>query len=110
MEEEDLRTNAKIQGAYLKKRWEEFQENHPEVGDVRGVGLMVGVEFVKNPETREPDAKLRNNLIEQAFKEGLLLLGAGKSSLRLCPPLIIKEEHVNMAMEIIESAWKKIKK
>lgn len=110
MEEEDLRVNAKKQGAYLKKRWEEFQESHPEVGDVRGVGLMIGVEFVKDPETREPDVTLRNNLVEQAFKEGLLLLGAGKNSLRLCPPLIIKEEHVDMAMETVESAWKQIKK
>ncbi|MHA1713560.1 MAG: aminotransferase class III-fold pyridoxal phosphate-dependent enzyme [Candidatus Ranarchaeia archaeon] len=110
MEEQDLRGNAKTQGAYLKKRWQEFQESHPEVGDVRGIGLMIGVEFVKDPETREPNPKLRNALMEQAFKEGLMLLGAGKNSLRLCPPLIIQQEHVDMAMEIVESAWKKIPK
>jgi len=108
MNEQNLRDNAKIQGAYLKKRLLEFQENHPEVGDVRGIGLMVGIEFVRNPETKQPDPKLRNALIEQAFKEGLMLLGAGKNSIRLCPPLIIRRKHIDMAMEIIESAWKKI--
>ncbi|MHA2062118.1 MAG: aminotransferase class III-fold pyridoxal phosphate-dependent enzyme, partial [Candidatus Sifarchaeia archaeon] len=104
----DLRANAKKQGAYLKNRWEEFQEDHPEVGDVRGIGLMIGVEFIKDPKTKEPDINLRNKLLEQTFKQGLLLLGAGKSSIRLCPPLIIEEEHIDMSMEIVTSAWKKI--
>jgi 4-aminobutyrate aminotransferase len=108
IEEQDLCGNAKIQGAYLKSRWEEFQETHPQVGDVRGLGLLIGVEFVKNPDTREPNPKLRNALIEQAFKEGLMLLGAGMSSIRLSPPLIVKREHIDIAMDIIESAWKKI--
>lgn len=110
MNEQNLRNNAKIQGAYLKKRWKEFQENHPQVGDVRGVGLMVGVEFVKDLETKEPDSKLRNSLMEETFKEGLMLLGAGKNSIRLCPPLIIQQDQIDMAMEIVESAWKKIAK
>ncbi|MHA2395286.1 MAG: aminotransferase class III-fold pyridoxal phosphate-dependent enzyme [Candidatus Thorarchaeota archaeon] len=110
MNEQNLRKNAKIQGDYLKKRWKEFQETRPQIGDVRGVGLMVGVEFVKDLETKEPDPKIRNNLMEQAFKEGLMLLGAGKNSIRLCPPLIIQQDQIDMAMEIVESAWKKIAK
>jgi 4-aminobutyrate aminotransferase len=110
MKEMNLRKNAKIQGDYLKKRWKEFQESHLQIGDVRGVGLMVGVEFVKDVETKEPDPKLRNKLLEQAFKEGLMLLGAGKNSIRLCPPLIIQQDQIDMAMEIIDSAWKKITK
>jgi 4-aminobutyrate aminotransferase-like enzyme len=108
IEEQELRRNAKTQGAYLKSRWDEFCENHPQVGDVRGVGLLIGVEFVKSPETREPDPKLRNALLEQTFKEGLMLLGAGRSSIRLCPPLIITEEQIDIAMDIIESAWMKV--
>jgi len=108
--EEQYMNNAAKMGKYALDCLEEIMHRHPSLGNVRGKGLMIGVEFVKDPETREPDVTLRNNLVEQAFKEGLLLLGAGKNSLRLCPPLIIKEEHVDMAMETVESAWKQIKK
>lgn len=107
--EEKLPENAAKQGEYLMKRLNELKDRYEEVGDVRGKGLMVGVEFVKSKETKEPNKKFREKVIEEAFKRGLILLGAGTSSLRLQPPLVIKEEHVDVAVEILEESIKSAK-
>ncbi len=102
--EEKLPENAAKQGEYLMKRLNELKDEYEEIGDVRGKGLMVGVEFVKSKETKEPNKKFREKVIEEAFKRGLILLGAGTSSLRLQPPLVIREDHVDTAVEILEEA------
>ncbi len=107
--EEKLPENAAKQGEYLMKRLNELKDRYEEIGDVRGKGLMVGVEFVKNKETKEPNKKFRERVIEEAFKRGLILLGAGTSSLRLQPPLVIREEHVDVAVEILEESIKSAK-
>lgn len=107
--EEKLPENAAKQGEYLVKRLNELKEKYEEIGDVRGKGLMVGVEFVKSKETKEPNKKFREKVIEEAFKRGLILLGAGTSSLRLQPPLVIREEHVDVAIEILEESIKSAK-
>ena len=78
------------------------------IGDVRGRGLMVGVEFVKDRATREPDSDLVHRLVELAFSRGLLLLGAGKSTLRLAPPLVIDEQDVEPGLGIIEECLKEL--
>ena len=80
----------------------ELQKKHPSMGDVRGMGLMIGVEFVKDPSTREPAPELARALVERAFQEGLLLLTCGKSTLRLAPPLVIDEEDIDIAVAIID--------
>jgi len=72
------------------------------IGDVRGRGLMVGVEFVKDRATREPATEIPHELVGSAFKKGLLLLGCGKSSLRLAPPLVVDEYDVDTALRIID--------
>jgi 4-aminobutyrate aminotransferase len=83
-----------------------LQEKYPFVGDVRGKGLMIGVEFVKNRETREPYPELIDRVTERAFRKGLLLLGCGKSVFRLAPPLILNEYDVDTGMAILEECLK----
>jgi 4-aminobutyrate aminotransferase len=78
-----------------------LQEQYAVIGDVRGRGLMVGVEFVKDRETREPAPDVPRDLVARAFQKGLLLLGCGKSSLRLAPPLVVDEYDVDTALHII---------
>jgi 4-aminobutyrate aminotransferase len=71
------------------------------IGDVRGAGFMIGIEFVKDRATREPHPDLVHALVQRAFRKGLLLLGAGKSSLRLAPPLVIDADDVSIALGMI---------
>jgi 4-aminobutyrate aminotransferase len=79
-----------------------LQEKYSSIGDVRGRGLMIGVEFVKDRATREPDAELVHRLVQRAFGKGLLLLGAGKSVLRLAPPLVIDEYDVDTGLAMLD--------
>jgi 4-aminobutyrate aminotransferase len=79
-----------------------LEAKHACIGEVRGVGLMIGVEFVKDRRTREPAPELLRNLVLGAFQRGLLLLGAGKSTLRLAPPLVVDEQDVDTALAIID--------
>jgi 4-aminobutyrate aminotransferase len=74
------------------------------VGDVRGLGLMIGVEVVKDKASREPAPELREAILEDAFRRGLLLLGCGKSTIRLAPPLVIDREDAEIAAAILEEA------
>ncbi len=106
MEEEKLPEKAARLGDYFMKRLKELQEKYEEIGDVRGKGLMIGVEFVKDRDTKEPNKELRNKVIEEAFKRGLIILGSGTSALRIQPPLVIKEEHIDTAVEILDEAIK----
>src|SRR5438128_8284857 len=74
------------------------------IGDVRGRGMMIGVEFVKDRATREPAPDVPHALVERAFRKGLLLLGAGKSALRLAPPLVVDDYDVDTALRLIDEA------
>ncbi|MGQ4833138.1 MAG: acetyl ornithine aminotransferase family protein [Candidatus Asgardarchaeia archaeon] len=103
-----LDERARELGEYMKKRLNEFAEKYEVIGDVRGLGLMIGVEFVKDRRTKEPAKKLRGDLIQTAFKKGLLLLGAGPSSIRIAPPLIITKEQIEIGFEIFEEALKEV--
>lgn len=85
-----------------------FKDKYPTIGDVRGLGLAWGIEFVKNRETKEHDPKTRNRVIYEALRRGLTVLGCGKSSIRLIPPLIISEEQVKMGLDIFEEAVKAV--
>ena len=105
---ERLIENAREMGEYLMKRLKEIQQNNEIIGDVRGKGLMIGVELVKDKKTKTPARKERNELIMEAFKRGLLLLGAGESSLRLAPPLIINKQQIDTGLEIMEESLKAI--
>ena len=100
--EEELIVNAAQMGAFLMDRLREWPRSFPAVGDVRGLGLMIGVELVRDQASREPAPELRNRVVHLAFERGLLVLGAGDSSLRLCPPLIVTREQCAFAMETLE--------
>ncbi len=103
-EREHLLENATRQGQYLKKRLEELMDRHEVIGDVRGLGLMAATEFVKDRRTKEPAPKFRDRVETEAWRRGLILLGCGASSLRFVPPLIVQEQHIDEAVEILEAS------
>jgi 4-aminobutyrate aminotransferase len=98
-----LMANAARMGERLLARAAALKEKHACIGDVRGRGLMVGIEFVKDRATREPAGELVHDLVQRAFRQGLLLLGAGKSTLRLAPPLVVDQNDVDTAMDMIDA-------
>lgn len=93
-------------GEYLHRRLKEFEEKYEVIGDARGIGLAQAVEFVKNKDTKEKNAEVRNRVAKEAAKRGLILLGCGDNSLRFIPPLIVQKEEIDVAMEIFEDALK----
>jgi 4-aminobutyrate aminotransferase len=101
--EEQYLTNAAEVGQYTLDALEEIQMRHPSIGDVRGKGLMIGVEFVKDKNTKEPNEAIRDRVEKYGFQHGLLLLGCGKSAIRLAPPLCITEQEINEGLEVFES-------
>lgn len=100
--EEKYVDNAARVGEYILKRTANWPAKHPIVGQVRGRGLMIGIELVKNQETREPYPEARPRILERAFEQGLLILGCGESTVRLMPPLIVEPQHADVALEILE--------
>lgn len=94
--------NAVEMGDYTRKILDEVVCTHPTVGEVRGRGLMIGVEFVKDRATKEPNEHLRDRIVDHAFHHGLLLLGCGKSTVRVAPPLMVSKKEIDQAMEIID--------
>jgi len=100
--EGEFMANARTMGARLLAGAQRLSEQHRAIGEIRGLGLMIGIEFVKDRATREPYPELVAKLERLAFMKGLLLLGAGKSSLRLAPPLVVDEYDVDTALSIID--------
>ncbi len=108
--EEKYIANAARQGEYLMGRLVDWPHKHRLVGQVRGRGLMIGIELVKNQETREPNPEARNRVVERAFEHGLLILGCGESTIRLMPPLIIDREQADCAVEILDRCISEVEK
>jgi 4-aminobutyrate aminotransferase len=108
--EEKYVANAARMGEYIMGRLADWPRKHPLVGQVRGRGLMIGIELVKNQETREPHPEARQEVLERAFHQGLLVLGCGESTVRLMPPLIIEPEHADIALEILDASLSEIEK
>jgi 4-aminobutyrate aminotransferase len=102
--EKQLIKNATVMGDYMKERFLPFVDKYDCVGDVRGLGLMIGIEIIRDKRTKEPANALRNKIIHHCFNNGLLLLGCGLNSLRICPPLVITKEHADLAIATIEKA------
>jgi 4-aminobutyrate aminotransferase len=94
--------NAALMGDFLFSRLRQWPSQYSVVGDVRGRGLMIGVEIVKNQQTREPAGLLRDRIVTLAFEQGLLLLGCGESTIRLAPPLILNQHEASIALDIFE--------
>jgi 4-aminobutyrate aminotransferase len=102
--EEGLVENAAKMGALLKERLTALGTHHKRIADVRGLGLMVGVEFCRPDYNNTPDRQLRERVMQKCFEKGLLLLGCGESTLRFCPPLIVTAEEVETAVRLFDEA------
>jgi 4-aminobutyrate aminotransferase len=94
--------NAASMGEAFFSRLRDWPAKHPIVGEVRGRGLMIGIEIVKSQLTREAAPALRDRIVSLAFEQGLLLLGCGETSLRLAPPLIINQHEAAIGLDILE--------
>jgi len=101
--EDSLVENAARSGEYLRARMNSWPSRFPNVGDVRGLGLMIGVELVRNQATKEKAPEIRDRVVELAFQRGLLILGAGDNTLRICPPLIVTREQCDYALDTLET-------
>jgi len=104
IEKEHLLENARVQGAYLLDRLRELMGRYDEIGDVRGLGLMTATEFVRDRTTKEPAIALRDAILEETYKRGLILLPCGRSSIRYIPPLIVRREEIDEAIEILDAS------
>jgi len=110
IESENLLENARKQGKHIKDRLDEMKEEHPMIGDVRGKGLMVGVELVKDKTTKEPAQKETKEVMMECFRSGLAIVNCGVSVIRWMPPLIVTRGLVDSALEIFEDSLTKIEK
>ena len=100
--EESLMQNAAVVGEHILNRLRDWPARFPSVGDVRGRGLMIGFELVKDKQTKERNPELRNNLEQAAFRKGVLILGCGPNSIRLCPPLVITKDQADFVVDTLE--------
>ncbi len=101
---EELIDNAHVVGALLRSELERLQEKYPEIGAVRGRGLMIGVDLVKSRPSAVPDRVLAHEVVLHAFRRGMLLLTCGESTVRFCPPLILTTQQAYEAVERFELA------
>jgi 4-aminobutyrate aminotransferase len=100
--ERELIDNAARMGAHMMDRIRQWPSRFPIVGDVRGLGLMLGVELVRDQQTKEKAPALRDRVVDLAFDRGLLILGAGDNTIRLCPPLVITRDQCDFALDTLE--------
>jgi 4-aminobutyrate aminotransferase len=94
--------NAATVGEKMLQRLRPWVAKHPIVGEVRGRGLMIGVEIVQDQKSRNPAGPLRDKIVDLAFERGLLILGCGETSIRLCPPLIVNQQEADIALDILD--------
>jgi 4-aminobutyrate aminotransferase len=106
--EKNMMKNAAKKGNRLIKGLGVLQKNFECMGDIRGRGLMVAVELVKDRETKEPASEWRDRIIRKSFEKGLLLLGCGANSIRFCPSLSITSEEVDTCLSIFEASVKEV--
>ena len=102
--DKEYKDNAAAVGRYLLEKMRELADRHPVIGEVRGKGLMIGMEFVEDRETKKPAKKFVAELIHEAFYNGLLMLPCGVSTIRFMPPLMLSRDLADEAMVIIEKA------
>src|ERR1700678_2139585 len=108
IEKEGLLRNSQEVGDHMMKRMADWPAKLRLVGDVRGRGLMVGVEIVKNKTTKEYGAAERDLIVEKAFERGVLFLGCGPSTIRICPPLVVTKEQGDVAVDVLEECIREV--
>lgn len=96
--------NARDVGAYLEAGLNKLKDKYDCIGDVRGYGMMLGVEFVTDKKTLSPKVELRDKIESECYKRGLIILGCGANSIRWSPPLVLAKEHVDVALEIFDAS------
>src|SRR2546423_1505877 len=101
IEREAMRNAAEV-GRHIMQRLSQWPQKHSMVGDVRGLGLMIGVEIVKDQESKTPAGPERDRIVELAFERGILFLGAGPNSVRIAPPLIVTRQEADEALDVLE--------
>jgi 4-aminobutyrate aminotransferase len=101
---EGLVANAAAVGEHLMHGIRDLQQRHAIIGDVRGKGLMVGIELVKDRQTKERAVEERNALVQAMFRRGVLVLGAGKNAIRLAPPLVFTRVQVDSVLGVLDEA------
>ncbi|NJM53934.1 MAG: acetyl ornithine aminotransferase family protein [Blastocatellia bacterium] len=104
--ERELVENARVVGAYLEEGLNKLKDKYDVIGDVRGFGMMLGVEFVTDKLSNKPAPELRDKVEYACYERGLIILGCGANSIRWSPPLILSKENVDVALEIFEEAIK----
>jgi 4-aminobutyrate aminotransferase len=110
IKEEKLLENATKQGAHILKRLEDLKEKCAIVGDVRGKGLMVGMEIVEDKESKKPSPEKSSQIMERSWKRGIAVIVCGVSTIRIMPPLNITRDLVDSAMDIIEDVTEEVAK
>jgi len=101
IKEEKLAERASKLGDMVLRYFNDLKEELEIIGDVRGKGLMIGVELVRNKKTKEPASKELGRILDKSFKRGVLVIGSGVSSIRIAPPLVIEEDLLAKAIEIV---------
>src|SRR4029079_19358453 len=96
--------NAEVVGAHLIAGARALMEKHALIGDVRGRGLMVGIELVRDRQTKERATTERDAIVRECFQRGLLVLGASTNAIRLSPPLVLSQAQADVALEILDAA------
>jgi 4-aminobutyrate aminotransferase len=104
IERENLMQNATEVGNHMLKRMADWPKKYRVVGDVRGRGLMVGVEIVKDQQTKEHGPDLRDRIVELTFERGILFLGCGPSTVRIAPPLVVTKDEADVALDALEES------
>lgn len=102
--------NARRMGDHILSGISNWCESHKIVGDIRGTGLMIGIEFVRDQKTREKAPALRDRIVEAMFQKGILVLGAGENTLRLSPPLVIDEEQADFVLRALDETISAVEK
>jgi len=110
IKEQNLLENAARQGNYIMKRLRELAEQSEIIGDVRGKGLMIGVEIVEDKDSKKPAPNLAKEIMMRSWKRGVAIITCGVSTLRIAPPLIITRELVDAAMEIVEDTIREVER
>jgi 4-aminobutyrate aminotransferase len=105
---DQLVRNAEVVGAHFLDRLRALQDKHPLIGDVRGKGLMIGVELVRDRATKERATTERDAVLDAMFARGVLILGAGKNAVRFAPPLVISKEQADIAVRVFDEALTEI--
>jgi 4-aminobutyrate aminotransferase len=106
--EAGLMKNAEKMGERLRERLNALKEKRDAIGDVRGLGLMTAIEFVKDRKKKTRDAETRNKVVQATFRRGLLMLGCGENALRFCPGLVVSEAQIDRAVGILDEAIEEV--